>query len=181
MTAVINIQVTGITEAAQALQQIADRLQNAENGLLRATNNVADVWRKNFDSEGSMVSGGWPELADATQEIRANEGFSPDHPILFRYGALRGVAVEFFQKASHGGSTSQSDNYSQQVTTGSLSITDKVATLEAHGWKVANQWGHPGNGRYGPVPARPFWFVDKSTIAAAREGIRDWILDEVVK
>jgi hypothetical protein len=177
----VTVQVRGLREVEKKLDDIFDRLQNPGDGLVRATNKVAEVWGKNFDEEGRAV-GGWPELAEMTQSIRESQGFPPEHPILIRYGSLRAVAIEFFEEARREGKTSKGDNYSDETVRGSLDIDRNTATLTVgDSWKVANQWGHPNQRGQRPTPARPFWFVDRHSIAAAKEGVMDWIEDEVLR
>lgn len=167
--------------AAARIDEIARRLKQPKNGLIRATNKVAQKFGENFDSEGGLV-GGWPDLAEQTQGMREWQGFSPDHPILIRYGALRAVAVEFFQNAKGSGSVSKGDSYSDEVVKGSLSLRGQTARLYIGGsYKVMNQFGYPDTNGSGVNPPRPFWFVNKHSIAAARDGVKEWIEDEVLK
>lgn len=176
----ITIRVRGEAQAQARLNEIVNRLKKPEGGLIKATNKVAEVFAENYDREGSMV-GGWPQLAEKTQNLREYYGYPREHPILIRYGALRAVAVEFFEEAKKPGRTSKNDDYSNQTTTGTLSISGDRAELQVSGWKVSNQYGfsHPNNPT--DTPARPFWFIDRNSVAAAREGVKEWIEDEVLK
>lgn len=179
----ITVRVRGRREAERYINRVIGELQEPKGGLVKATNKVAEVFAKNYDSEGSMV-GGWPDLAEMTQDIREEQGFPASHPILIRYGSLRAVAVDFFENTRREGKTSKGDNYSDETVTGSLNIRRNVATMQVGGsYKVRNQTGHPGGGWApgGDVPPRPFWFVDRHTVAAARDGLKDWIEDEVLK
>ena len=181
MSVVVRVVVTGVPEAMQKLTEVQGKLQNdRETAVLQATNEVAGVWRQNFDREGGMV-GGWAELAEKTQNLREYYGYSASHPILFRYGALRGVAVDFFQQARGSGSVSKSDSYSAQDTRGTLELSNGLAKLSAQGWKVANQYGFTGGRGESPTPPRPFWFVDNNVIAAAGKGVEYWLLHDVLR
>lgn len=175
----IKATLTGHVPVQKRLSKIAKSLAQPRTGLEKATNKVAGVFEDNYDSEGGHVPGGWPELSELTLAMREYQGY-PDGPILVRYGALRAVAVEFFKDAKAGQAITHGDDYSDNVVAGSLQVSNKVATLHMGGsYKVLNQMGHD-NARWGPNPARPFWFVDRATVAAASEGIRDWIEDEVL-
>lgn len=180
MTRIV-IRVKGEEQAMKRLADIEARLRNPKGGLIRATNKVAEKFGENFDGEGSLV-GGWPDLAEQTRNIREWQGFPAEHPILFRYGALRAIAVEFFEEAKRGGSRSKGDNYSNEVVTGRLDINGNVAQMWVGGsYKVMNHYGHPNVAPEGDNPPRPFWFVNRYSVAAAREGVKDWIEDEVLK
>ena len=174
----LNVKLRGSTHAQVAyLAKIKRKLQNRREGLVQATNKVAEVFDRNFTSEGSMV-GGWAELAEKTKEIRREQGYGPT-PILIRYGALRAVVTQGFMQANGPGSWARTDDYSDHTTSARLRISRDTAVLEAHGWKVANQWGHPNrSGR--PVPARAFWFTTRPAMSAAKEGVVRWIATEVL-
>jgi hypothetical protein len=181
----IDIQIRS-TNAHQVAKEIADierKLDKPTEGLESATHNVAKVFKHNYDFQGADV-GGWDELADYTLNIREWQGV-PAGPILFRYGALREISTEFFEKAKAGSTETAGGSYpfktwSEQAVTGQLTINDKTATLKlSGGYKLLNQWGHPNWGPMSDVPARPFWFVNETVINAAREGVEEWIKDKV--
>lgn len=162
----------------QYLQQVAKRLSDPRKGLVKAANAAATVWEKNFTRGGSMV-GGWRELAEATIRNRERHGM-PTGPVLIKYGALKAVVTEGFMEANGPGSWSKSDPYSPHTTRGRLTISKGLARLTAQGWKVANQYGHPNHsGR--AIPPRPFWFVDRTVMAASKSAVEKWIADEVVR
>lgn len=176
----IRVTVRGGDASAQMryLQSVAGKLRDRRSGLVRATNAVAAVWEKNFRDSGGMV-GGWPQLAEATIQNRVEQGM-PQGPVLIKYGALKSVVTEGFMTAHGPSSWSKTDPYSPNNTKARLTLTKDMARLEAHGWKISNQYGFPNkSGRR--VPARPFWFVDTAVTAAARDAITKWIADDVVK
>jgi hypothetical protein len=176
----ITFSVTGLQQAVAKIAQIQRNLAQPKTGLERATHKVAEVFEKNYDSEGGLV-GGWPDLAEKTQNMRAWQGFEPEHPIMIRYGSFRAVAVEFFKTAKDGHVFSSTDDYSDQTVTGSLQIAGNKATLQVGGsYKVLNQWGYGNTNGSGDNPARPYWFIDRQSVAAGVEGIRDWIENEVL-
>lgn len=60
---------------------------------------TVDPWlrgraKARFTSEGDDVVGGWLPLAAATNEIRKNLGYAPEHPINVRSGALERYIVD---------------------------------------------------------------------------------------
>lgn len=170
--------VTGLKEAMAYIAQVEDRLQNDRHkGLFKAVNRIGDVWLDNYETEGGRV-GGWPDLAEYTVARREEDGFPGTNPILKRSGALKGVMVESLTRVSSSGSISRNDTYSPQTTRSSIAVKDGVAVIDAHGWKVANQYRV--GGRFGH-PARPIWFVDKTVSFAARSGIIDWLANDVVR
>lgn len=174
----VRVVTKGYPEAIAYLDAVRTRLLNDRTaGLVRAVRRIGDVWKDNFDTEGSRV-GGWAPLAEYTQADRAELGFSPDHPILRRDGALRNVVIDLLTSqtsTSQGQSRSERDTYSDQVTTSALTLDGGHVTISAHGWKVANQYDTRGD-RFGH-PARPFWFVDDAVLYAARSGVVDWLTD----
>lgn len=163
----------------QWLKGLVTRLRDPREGLVKAANATARVWEKNFRSGGAAV-GGWADLAEATIRNREKQGM-PTGPVLIKYGALKAVVTEGFMEASGPGRWSKSDPYSPHTTTGRLTIKRGLATLSAHGWKVANQYGHPNRRGSRPVPPRPFWFVDRNVMAASKSAVEKWIADEVIK
>src|SRR3990172_4992464 len=83
------------------LANVQKKVDDREDVVKKITTAVANIWRENFDSEGRMV-GGWADLRERTQEERAQMGLNPSNPILYRYGNLRAVAIEFFQGIAGG-------------------------------------------------------------------------------
>ena len=168
------VQVTGLNEARLWLDEFTRRLNDRHAGLFRAVNRVADVWKDNFDDEGRRV-GRWAPLAESTVQRRASQGFGPEHPILQRSGALRNVVIDTFQSASGNHTETRGDAYSGQLTTSTIEVDSSgVARIEAHGWKVSNQYEAGGH------EPRPFWFVDKTVLYAARSGVVDWLANDVI-
>ena len=190
MTLQINIQVSGLNEAIQWLDRFGEHLENPTMGLEYATHSMADVFARNYDGEGSEV-GGWAELSEYTNRIREWQGFDPDHPVLVRSGALRAMAVEFFQTAMAGQTATAGDDFpaktwSDQVVRGHLDIQDsgngQTAVLSLGGsYKLLNQFGHANAFGYEDNPARPYWFITSASTTAARDGVIKWLQDEVLK
>lgn len=171
---IIEVRTSGLNEAQAFLQQLDRNMRDKRDlGLIRSVNRIADVWKDNYDREGNRV-GGWAALADETQRKRARLGYGAQHPILRRDGVLRDVAVGAFTSARGPFAKSDFDGYGGDTTTSTLDLNDGVATLNAHGWKVSNQY------RAGNHPPREMWFVDKTVRYAARAGLVDWLINDVI-
>lgn len=185
----ITLTSANLPQAIAKLNLIASRLSSPQKGLERATHGVADIFAKNFDEEGSEV-GGWAPLSEYASSVRFWQGLPTDHPILVRYGSLRAMAVAFFQKASIGdsaaaGADTTDFSWSDQEVTGRLDYSGGsaggTATLVLGGsYKILNQWGYSNTNGSGDLPPRPFWFVNENVRTAARQGVIDWIKDEVL-
>lgn len=160
------------------LQQVERRLRDPRTGLVKAANAAAREWEKNFRTGGAAV-GGWAQLAEATKQNRARQGM-PQGPVLIKYGALKAVVSEGFMEARGPGTWSKTDPYSPHTTRGRLTISKGLAKLTASGWKVANQYGHPNHSGKA-IPPRPFWFVDRTVMAASKSAVEKWIADEVIR
>lgn len=171
MTLSARVTVTGMGRAVTALGKLRYALGRPRPGLFRATNKVAELWGVNYDQEGSMV-GGWADLAARTQAERAKLGFGAAHPILFRYGALYGVTIDMFAHAQQNAWAVAGDGDAR--VGGALTVSNNTATLYAVGWPIANQWEDSRH------PARPYWFVDQRSVAAAKVGVEEW-LGEVIR
>lgn len=176
----IRVQVTGLTEAVKYFDMVKDRLQHDRHaGLFKVVNRVADVWLQNFREEGSMV-GGWRDLDEFTVMRREEDGFPGTNPILERSGALKSVMVDQFTSIKRTGFKSRNDSYSAQTTKAGATLSgDGIVRIEAHGWKVSNQYDTSGQ-RFGH-PARPIWFVDKAVLSAAESGLIDWVEKDVLR
>lgn len=164
------VEVEGLENVLAAFATLREELSNPTIGLVSATNGVAAVWAANYDAEGSMV-GGWADLAQKTQDLRQAKGLDPEHPILFRYGTLRGIVIDLFQKPAASSATATSDSGAD--ISGSLTISEGTATLSASGWPVVNQWEDAAKNR----PARPYWFVNPQVEQAALDGVALWLGD----
>jgi len=175
----VTVTSTGIPQVLQWLGGVQQRIEDREDVVKKITGAIANIWRDNFDSGGRMV-GGWADLRERTQEERAQMGLNPSHPILYRYGNLRAVAIEFFQNiASSSGwgwtSAGDVDDGDMQAATYFRQGKDG-ATLSFSSVKAVHQYG--SSKAY--IPDRPFWFVDDSIIGASRDVILDWLDKEVI-
>jgi hypothetical protein len=173
----IEVRVKGLNEALEYTREVGHRLDNRRvGGMFKVLNKVGDVWMDNFRSEGSRV-GKWPQLSDFTMDVREEQGFPGAHPILERSGALKSVTVGRMQNAKVGGPYSKGDGYGGPLTTSNIKVGDSRMTINAHGWKVSNQYPIPGKNGH---PARPIWFVDRTVLYAAQSGLVDWLVNDVL-
>ena len=177
----IRVTASGLAEAQSYYSKINSRLNDTSErskGLFKCLNSVGDIFLDNFDTEGGRV-GGWAPLADYTVAEREYLGMPGTNPIMFRDGALRDVTALFLSQAKAAGSKSSNDSYSGKDTSAKIGISSagRVMTIEAHGWKVTNQNAISGPGHH---PARPFWFVDNNVMYAARSGLVDWLVNDVI-
>ena len=168
-----------ITLTYKGIDRQVKRIRNLEQvvsdpSLDPVVRDIAKVWQVNFDTEGGKV-GGWRELAEMTQAVRAERGFNPFHPILVQTGGLRRVAIERLLSAT-GSTTGRTDGASMRLAIGRLS-----ALLTISGRKVSNQFRAQQRGGFGAFsrPPRRFWYVDDEVRAAAHRGLRKGILDDI--
>lgn len=168
----ITLKYTGIDAQKRRIDRVIERVQNpAMDPVVR---NIAEVWKVNFDSEGGKV-GGWRELAEMTQAVRAERGFDPRNPILVQTGGLRRVAIERLTNAT-GSTSGRTDGASMRLAIGRAS-----ALLSITGRKVSNQFKARQRSGFGAFsrPARRFWYVDDEVKAAAHRGLREGILSDI--
>lgn len=169
----IKMTYRGLDRQQRRYRELVHIVQNPEpSPVVRA---VAEVWRVNFDSEGSMV-GGWRPLAEMTREVRKQRGFNPDYPILKQYGVLRRVAIESLVNAK-GRSGSALGKGAVMSWQGD---GDRI-TLRISGKKVSNQFRMQsrkrGSANYSSPPRR-FWFTSPQVVRAAQTALIKSIRDE---
>lgn len=163
----IRMQVRGLEAARRLVKQATDIA--TDNGPLSfaALNGAAELFEKNFDTEGGSV-GGWADLADRTIAERESKGFGGAHPILVRYGDLREVTATSLRALQHSGTVQRADSDGKTI---GVTVTGKrgVLNVTAFGDKAVNQ--EPGDDR----PARPYWWVDSHVENAARKAVVEHI------
>ena len=172
----VKIKVTFKNEAAAFLylHKVEDRLKRPN--LNKAVNRVGKYWQHSFSNQGSAV-GGWAGLAASTIAERQRQGYGAG-PVLFRYGALYRMSSAFFANQQGSGSRSQSTPYDKRsghTTSARLKLSNGYASLTVGGPKVYNQW--PGS--YGR-PAREFWPFTPGLRKEARQGVVDWLVEDVI-
>lgn len=172
----IKLKVTFRNEAAALLylHKVQDKLKRPN--LNKAVNRIGAYWQKNFTSEGGMV-GGWAGLSERTIANRKQQGYGAG-PTLFRYGSLYRMSSAYFANQKGSGRRSQSTPYDKRAghtTQASLKLGNGYATLNVAGPKVYNQWPSH-NGR----PAREFWPFTPGLRKEARQGVVDWLVEDVI-
>lgn len=158
----------GIDATQKRTAKIERVLQRPDlNPAVRA---MAGVWQSNFDGEGNAV-GGWRQLTDMTNRVRAQRGYPEEHPILVQSGALKRAAVTSLLNV----------NGPRLITGKGVMMSWQPAglrgTLQISGPKVDNQFRI--RTRTMGQPARPFWFVNREVEQAATDAIGRWVEKEI--
>lgn len=168
----------GWPQAIHALVKIGKMLDTQRDDVaLAALQNAAQVFEKNFQTEGRTSGRPWPQLSKSTQTERVRLGFSPDHPILVRYGGLQFATSTFLKSASKTANFYSADPQGKAVGLTITTSGNDMVTALAYGEKAANQvGGGPSN-----VPERPFWFVTNQVIRSAHDGAVDWLAHEIAR
>jgi len=172
----VKIKVTFNNAAAATLylNKVITKIQSPN--LNKAVNRAGKYWQANFLSEGGQV-GGWAGLSQATIQNREQQGYAAG-PILFRYGSLYRMSSAYFANQQGSGSRSQSTPYDKRsghTTKATLKLGKGMATLSVAGPKVYNQWPSY-NGR----PAREFWPFTPGLRKEVRQGVVDWLVEDVI-
>lgn len=92
MTQGISIEVIGESASVERMLNILSLALSPE-GLVGFLDSTVTPYlemraKRRFANEGDDVSGKWAPLTSATQEIRANAGYGPSHPINVRTSEL---------------------------------------------------------------------------------------------
>ncbi len=166
----IEAQLSGMNQAYAALNRIYRVLDTKKDDMaVEALHKAARVWEHNFATEGGDV-GGWAKLAERTQEERERLGFVGGWPILQRYGHLMRLTTTNLLRARQTGSWSNSEGGNISV---SVYTHDGHMQLTAQGNKAMNQERAPNR------PPRPYWFVNGQVSRDVRQGVVDWLTDEL--
>lgn len=171
---IINLRYTGLDAVQRRIQKVETVVKNPHPAPI--VQNVARVWKVNYDAEGAMV-GGWRELAEMTQRVREQRGFNPEHPILKQYGHLYRAAILSLIDARGRSGRSNQDGAAMSWRSSPGSIQLHIA-----GRKVSNQFRQQSRKRGSPIfsaPPRRFWFVNPQVVRAATEGLRKSINREL--
>lgn len=171
----ITVSLKNYEAAIGYLDRVRTRLRKPE--VNKAVTRVALFWASSYRSEGAAV-GGWAQLAERTVEDRLQQNYPGSHPIMRRQGVLYALSTQFFVNKKKSSTSKRGTRYDGRIsTTASLKFSPGEATLRISGPKVFNQW--PGIRQ--TRPARPFWFVTPQTRQAAKSGMIDWVVNDVIK
>lgn len=162
----ISLQYKGIDRVQRRMKRVEAVVRDPHPAPI--VNNIAKVWKVNYNTEGSMV-GGWRDLTQMTQQVRESRGFQPDHPILKQYGHLYQAAIESLVNARGRSGRSNQDGASMTWTSSNGRILLRIA-----GKKVSNQFRQQSRKRGSAIysaPPRRFWFVNPAVVNAAKAGL----------
>ena len=168
----IKVTFTNKEAAFLYLNKVYKKLQKPD--VQKPVNAIGAYWQRNFKGQGSEV-GGWAGLADETIKRRQYQGYGAG-PILYRYGSLYRVTA-FFANQKGSGSRSESTPYDKRSghsTSVVLKMANGMATLQAGGPKIYNQWPTYN------AQAREFWLLTPGARKAARQGALDWLTEDVI-
>lgn len=118
-----------------------------------------------FAYQGDKQVGHWPDLADATQNIRAEAGFGPDWPVNIR-------TEQMFETVTRDADYFMSDGFAEMTLPGSHAsgpVVEKIKTAQA------GRESNPIPG-FGPTPARPVLAADEGDMAALLFSLNTWIM-----
>lgn len=169
----MSIHAKNLVEANRILVKLDKMFTNKRDDMsVRALNRASRVWARNYVTEGSEV-GGWRQLADRTVEERERAGFGGAHPIMIRYNHLRQLTTENLERVrSPDASWARSDPNGGEIRV-SISTRQGRMTVVAAGNKAMLQ--ERGKSR----PPRPYWFVNSKVKKDVRDGVVDFLRDEV--
>jgi phage gpG-like protein len=83
----LSIDIAGDIQIERDLMRLGDNLKNAKAGFRLLVDDLLEIERKQFESEGRRSSGGWAPLAESTLQQKMASG--EENKILVDTGALR--------------------------------------------------------------------------------------------
>lgn len=158
-------EVRGMKQALAGIRQVRSMLESKKEVFARdALHEVADVFDRNFAS-GGRATGGWLPLAERTQKQREALGFGPNGPILVRYADLRVFTAQALKSVGPSATFEGGGPGGRDIKV-VVSSGDGAVNVVASGGQAENQFGDPSRN----LPARPFWYINNTVIAAVRRG-----------
>lgn len=126
-----------------------------------------------FAYQGDRVVGHWPDLAEATQNIRQDLGFAPEWPINIR-------TEEMFHTVTQEADFDFTPNSAEMVLPGRAGEHGLVAQKIEHAQMGATDntfVDFSGNQQYfSPTPPRPVLGADEQDLVAVVEIIERWVV-----
>lgn len=169
-----------VTVNVEEEQQVLDMLfrlevATSQVGFAAWATTEIDPWfqmraAQRFDSEGDAASGKWRPLTAVTQEWRDTMGYSPEHPINVRTGALK----DYITSEAEGDWMTQGPEGGNYVWPGvALPYTDFIAA-KLH---TANIGRGPGENRLfrSSTPKRPVVVADQVDLRALLESYSNYV------
>jgi hypothetical protein len=144
---------------------------NLENFLqTQAFPHFQDEIVQRFAHQGDRKSGHWPDLSDATQNIRSQEGFGPDWPVNIR-------TEEMFNEVTESADFSAGMASAEMMLPGRGlhgPVVEKLATAQL------GKSGNKMSANFGPTPPRPVLAVDETDLEVLLERLNGFIITGVV-
>lgn len=119
-----------------------------------------------FAYQGDRVVGHWPDLSEATQHIREQDGFPPDWPINIR-------TEEMFSTVTQEADFHMGFDSAEMILPGSAGTHGVMAAKIEHAQQGSDR--NPIEG-FGPTPPRPILGADEIDLAAVVEIIEQWVV-----
>lgn len=157
----ITIREQGRQGIVAEIDALEHALQSLAPALLAATDQIYEHARQNFETRGD---GGWPQLADATIQRKAAQGYAePDRP-LYAEGNL-------FESA-----TSPAGKYSLRY------VSDHQAVVgvdwSENGVQIPPVLSAGNIAEGGNIPARPIYTVDEQLVAQLAQVLMTTVVHE---
>jgi hypothetical protein len=120
-----------------------------------------------FAYQGDRQTGQWPDLSEATQNIRSQQGFGSDWPVNIR-------TEEMFSTLTHDADFFMGEGSAEMNLPGDVSsgVAKKIKTAQ----EGSNNNPIPG---FGPTPPRPVLAADEGDLAALLVSLNGWIIAAV--
>lgn len=124
-----------------------------------------------FAHQGDRQVGHWPDLSDATQNIRRQLGFEGDWPVNIRTEDMFDVLTHDADYAVTG------PNAAEMTLPGNAAdgvVAEKIKTAQ-------QGKAHNPLANFGPTPPRPVLAADETDLEALLTRLNGWIIEEVIR
>lgn len=123
-----------------------------------------------FAYQGDKKTGDWPDLSEATQNIREQQGFGADWPINIR-------TEEMFHVVTEEADFLMMTNEAEMVMPGQAGKSGLVAKKIQTAQEGSNS--NPIDG-FGPTPPRPVLAADETDAIALVEVLALWVMESLI-